>query len=302
MDLDSYIIAVFCRIDDALKTLLQGKRLRQRGIAPVLSDSEVLTMEAVGEFLGLSQDTELYSYFREHYRGFFPDLPRVHRTTFVRQAANLWKVKEQLWQHLLGSIRYDPAFALVDSFPLPVCQFARAYRCRRFPGEAAFGKDILSRQTFYGFRVHVRLSWPGVITRFTVAPANFHELSIVPQLAEGTQGVLVGDRNYWSPRLREELLREGVTLLAPFWSRKRDPWPHWSSVLSRIRYRIDTVFGQLVDRYQAKRVWAKDVWHLRSRMLRKVLSHTIAVLLNQAQGNPPLQLAKLITSNTCTSG
>ena len=119
MDLDSYIIAVFCRIDDALKTLLQGKRLRQRGIAPVLSDSEVLTMEAVGEFLGLSQDTELYSYFREHYRGFFPDLPRVHRTTFVRQAANLWKVTEQLWQHLLGSIRYDPAFALVDSFPPP---------------------------------------------------------------------------------------------------------------------------------------------------------------------------------------
>ena len=73
-----------------------------------------------------------------------------------------------------------PAFALVDSFPIPVCQFARAYRCQRFRGEAAFGKDILTRQTFYGFRVHVHLSWPGVITRFTVASANVHELSVVP--------------------------------------------------------------------------------------------------------------------------
>ena len=295
MDLDTMIISVFCLIDDALKSLFAGKRLRQRGFAPALSDSEVLTMEAVGEFLGRSQDTKLYSYFRQHYRHFFPGLERVHRTIFARQAANLWKVKEEVWQQLLGLIQYDPAFALVDSFPIPVCQFARAYRCQRFRGEAAFGKDILNRQTFYGFRLHMHLSWPGVITRFTVAPANVHELDVVPQLVVGAPGTLAGDRNYWSPRLTEELLQEGVTLLAPFGSRKRDPGPRRSRILSCLRYRIDTVFGQLVDRYQANRVWAKDIWHLRGRMMRKVLSHTIAFLLNQAQGNPPLQLAKLLT-------
>lgn len=67
----------------------------------------------------------------------------MHRTTFARQAANLWKVKEYLWQGLLAEIPHDPTFALADSFPLPVCLFARAYRCRRFRGEAAFGKDTL---------------------------------------------------------------------------------------------------------------------------------------------------------------
>jgi hypothetical protein len=268
-----FIIAVW-RMDDALKTLFQEKPLRQLGPAPVLSDAEVLTMEVVGEFLGFSQDTALFRHFRQHYRHFFPGLERLHRTTFVRQGANLWKVKEWVWQHLLGSIRHNPAFALVDSFPLPVCQFARAYRCQRFRGEAAFGKDSLFRQTFYGFRVHVHLSWPGLISRFTVAPANVHELSVVPQLAAGT--------------------RDGVTLVAPFGSRKRDPWLRFSSTLSRLRYRIDTVFGQLVDRYQAKRVWARDDWHLRARLLRKVLSHTVAFLLNQSQGNSPLQLSKLL--------
>jgi hypothetical protein len=29
-----------------------------------------------------------------HYREWFPTLCEVHRTTFARQAANLWKVKE----------------------------------------------------------------------------------------------------------------------------------------------------------------------------------------------------------------
>ena len=104
----------------------------------------------------------------------------------------------------------------------------------------------------------------------------------------------MGDRNYWSPRLTEELRHENVTLVAPFGSRKRDPRPRFSSTLSRLRYRIDTVFGQLVDRYKVKRVWAKDIWHLNSRLLRKVLSHTIVFLLNQTQGNPPLQLARLL--------
>lgn len=262
---------------------------------PTLSDSEVLTMEVVGEYLGFTQDLALYRYFRRHYTHFFPALEQVHRTTFIRQAANLWKVKELVWRRLLHSMPCDPAFALVDSFPLPVCQFARAYRCRRFKGEAAFGKDTLVRQTFYGFRVHVRCCWPGVITHFDIAPANVSETAVVPELVGGTHGMLLGDRNYWNPTLKEELKQGDLQLEAPFRRATTDPWPKRSAVISRIRYRIDTTFGQLVDRYQVKRVWAKDTWHLHSRLLRKVLSHTLVAILNQAQGNSPMQLAKLVS-------
>jgi hypothetical protein len=177
---------------------------------------------------------------------------------------------------------------------LPVCLFARAYRCRRFRGEAAFGKDTLLRQTFYGFRVHVRVAWPGVITRLSVAPANAHELSVLPELVELTSGIVVGDRNYHSPKTREELAGMGVELLAPYSSKKRDPTPKKSALLSGLRYRIDTVFSQLTGRYSIKRVWARDLWHLASRLLRKVLSHTVAFLLNHQMGNPPLQLSKLL--------
>ena len=293
MDLDTFIVTTFCWIDDAMRTLLPP-RLRQRGPHPILADSEVLTIEVVGEYLGLDQDHALYTFFRRHYPHFFPALARVHRTTFTRQATNLWRVKERLWQHLVAEIPHDPTLALVDSFPEPVCQFARAYRCRRFRGEAAYGKDTLVRQTFYGFRIHVRLAWPGLITRFSVAPANVSELAVVPDLAQGMTGLLIGDRNYWAPTLREDLAQTGVALLAPYRSAKHDPCPTSSAVLSRVRYRIDTVFGQLVDRYRIKRVWARDTWHLHSRLLRKVLSHSLAVLFTHLQGNPPLQLARLL--------
>jgi hypothetical protein len=65
----------------------------------------------------------------------------VHRTTFVRQATNLWAVTAQLRQHLLGQVSFDPAVSILDSFPMPVCRFGRADRCRRLAGLAAFGRD-----------------------------------------------------------------------------------------------------------------------------------------------------------------
>ncbi|HEV2458934.1 MAG TPA: transposase [Ktedonobacterales bacterium] len=152
---------------------------------------------------------------------------------------------------------HDPACAILDRLPLPVCPFARAYRCRRCRGEAAFGTDTVVRQTCYGLRVHLRLEWPGVIVRCCLAPANTHELAAVPALVEQPAGTVVGDRNYWSPTTTAEWQPHGVALLAPYRSAKRAPHPRWSALLSRVRYRIDTVFGQLVDRRALKRVWAR---------------------------------------------
>ena len=126
MDLDTLIVSVFCAVDDALDEVLDGRRLRQRGPAPQLTDQEVLTIEVVGEYLSMDCDRAIFDYFRRHFSHFFPALRIVHRTTFVRQSANLWKVKERLWQHLVAHLERDERVSLIDSFALPVCRFARA--------------------------------------------------------------------------------------------------------------------------------------------------------------------------------
>src|SRR3712207_1258718 len=115
MDLSTFVVAVFCLIDDRLK----GRRIRQRGPAPKLSDAEVLTIEVVGEFSGLDTDKDIRLFFRRHYAEWFPALGEVHRTTFARQAANLWKVKEALWQELLALAPHDPAFSPWTRCPCP---------------------------------------------------------------------------------------------------------------------------------------------------------------------------------------
>jgi hypothetical protein len=130
MDTTTFVVAVFCLIDDWMK----GYSLRQRGPAPTLKDSEVLTMEIVGEFLGISTDSGIYHYFRRHFQDWFPALSQIHRTTFVHQAANLWRVKQQLWQGLIGLVEHDPRISITDSLPVPVFRFARAYRCQILAG------------------------------------------------------------------------------------------------------------------------------------------------------------------------
>ena len=50
MPLEDFIISVFCWVEVELAQILQGRKLRARGYAPRLSDSEVITMDIVGPF------------------------------------------------------------------------------------------------------------------------------------------------------------------------------------------------------------------------------------------------------------
>lgn len=296
MNLDTFIITCFCLIDEMVPVVTKDHCLRARGPAPRLSESEVITMEVVGSYLGLSQDAQLFAYFQRHYTHFFPGLRGLHRTTFVRQAANLWAVKERVWCWLRDeAIVYDPCLSIIDSVPVPVCRFARAPWCVRFRGEASYGKDHGDRQTFYGFRLHAQLSWPGLLTHLFLAPAHESDGEIAPLVLQGETGVVLGDRNYWLPDLQAFLRNKGILLQAPF-RKASSPQAaaYQSSVLGRARYLIDTVFGQLTDRCRIKRVWARDLWHLRNRLLRSILMHTICFFLNQQEQAPLLQFDRLV--------
>ncbi|HEX8236031.1 MAG TPA: transposase [Abditibacteriaceae bacterium] len=304
MNLDNLIIASFCQLDEAMKELLPQlpkARLRARAPQPKLCDSEVLTMEVVGAYLGFYQDKALFDYFRRHYLHFFLALASLHRTTFVRQAANLWKLKERLWQQLLKNALPQCHLSFLVSAPLPVCHGVRSTFCRRFRYadstglQATYGHDHATNQTFWGFRVHLHVSWPGFITRFVLAPGNVQELKVAPQLLAGKDGLVLGDRNYWSPPLQAQLslAAPGLKLLVPYKKKALDPTPRQSRQITRWRYRL----AQWAQRLSLKRVWARDVWHLSNRLLRAVLRHTICCRLNVQAGKPALQLATLCNGN-----
>jgi len=286
------LLEVFCLVDDELQALNLG-RLRPRGPQPKLADSEVITIELVGEFWKLGTDRDLFRHFRRYHTAEFPALVSVDRTTFTRQAANLWHVKQLIHKRLAQRLVGDDPLWLVDSLPIDACQFARATFCQRFAGQADYGYCHLRKRTFYGFRLHLRVSRDGVLLGYQLASARNSEKAVLPELGLPVGSVGIGDRNYWSPELRQRLRAGGVTLLAPYYQKSKDTdrkgWPR----LSAVRYRIETSNGQLAERYGIKRTWAKDLWHLCHRIIRKILSHTALALLNFRTGHQPMQLDAL---------
>lgn len=69
---------------------------------------------------------------------------------------------------------------------------------------------------------------------------------------------------------------------------------HWVRTLIRTRRLVETVIGQLVERFHLEKVRARDLWHLTSRINRKLLAHTVALWLNRHSNNP-LRFHQLIS-------
>ena len=87
MSVEDFIIWMYCCVDDYLKTIPDIDNLRSRGFPPALSDAEVITMELVGEFLGIDTDKGIWQYFTNHWQNFFTGLGS--RSNFAKQASNL---------------------------------------------------------------------------------------------------------------------------------------------------------------------------------------------------------------------
>ena len=292
MNLNYFIVNVFCETDDFMKNFFPPRTIRTRGPLPQMADSEILTMEIVGEILGFDTDKDIFGFFRNFYHEYFPAM--TNRVNFVRHAANLWFIKKRLFEHLAE--KFKDTVTVVDSFPIAVCRFARARFGKLFRGVAAYGKE-LGNQTFYGFRLHVKINSLGMIQTFEMAPANVHDLRMLDELVEGDSGITLADRAYFSQPIKEQLLvKQGLELSIP--TKYGQPSPLSAEQLGRrkrLRRCIETVGSQLVHDLHIKKIWARDLWHLANRICRKILAHTFAVMFCLREKLKPLSLKKLVS-------
>ncbi len=294
MSLSNFIISAFCVIDNELKKLKLCP-LRQRGFKPAFSDSETITLEVVGEFLGIDTDKGIWRYFKTHWSHFFPRIP--DRTTFVRQAANLWRVK-QLLHGVLAQVcgGNNDQIHIVDGLPMRVCSLGHVYKCQSFKDQAYYGYCAAKDEHYYGFKGHIVISHEGVICSSDVTAANVDERDVLPLMSTGIHGLILGDKGYIRPMLSQELHENGLTLLTPVRSNmKKGIWAKAKKLFGDTRRLIETVISQLSERLHAEKVRARDSWHLTSRWARKLLAHTLAIWINKMRGANPLDLDGIIS-------
>ncbi len=295
MPLEEFIISVFCLIDDLYFSNIT-EPIRKRGTPPRLSDSEVLTMEIVAEWLGIHEDKAIWKYFRREWLHFFPSLP--DRSQFVRQGANLWRVKQRLQAALLQLLGADcSSLHIIDGFPIEVCVRTQATRSRCFKGEAWFGHCALKKRDFFGFQGHLVVDMRGIPSGFQLTAANVDERDAAYDFLDDIAGLLLGDKGYIRPELKNACKAEGIDLQTPLRRNMNDDRPKWFvRLIMRLRRRVETTIGQLVKYFDIEHCGGRDMWHLTSRMGRKLLAFTVGAYMNIQAGKEPAQFEGLISA------
>lgn len=294
MPLDEFIIQVFCLMDDLYKKIVRTP-LRQRGPGPKMTDSEVITIEIVGEWLGFDDDKAIWLYTQQHWLDFFPDLP--DRSRFTTQAANLWAIKQLLHQTLLLQLDYQPnGIHLIDGFPIQVCHLTRASRSRVFKEDSEFGYCASKDRKYYGFQAHLLTDVRGIPVDISITAANVDERDVAYELVKNIKGLLIGDKGYIRPQLSQDLAIQGINLQTALRKNMRDHRPKpLVKKLMKVRRKIESTIGQLEHYFNIEKCRCRDVFHLTGRIARKMLSYTVGAYLNQKAGCPLTQFENLIS-------
>ena len=179
---------------------------------------------------------------------------------------------------------------------MPLCHFRRAKRSKVFSDieDATFGHYASKKETYFGFEGHVVISESGFITGYTVTKPNIEREASFECVA-GLSGLLLGDKGYSGQNFHWEMSGEKIQVsVPPKKNQKDEESPLFRRYLNKTRRRVETVIGQLTERFSISKIWARDTWHLTNRISRKILSHTMAMLLLRTKGDGSMAIDQIL--------
>ena len=283
-------------------TYLPNAEARCPGPNPNCPDADILTVAWLLEYIGEDSENSGYQRIKAELKTVFPVLPE--RSRFNRRRRNLSTASEVIRQTLTRLLPQTDVF-IVDSFPIPVCDFKRAkasksdFKWADGTGTlAAYGHCATkSLGTFFGFRGTLITTASGVPVDFGITSADRDDRDILPALAErGEYPMILGDKGYISKHLQAELMATEDTVLLPTLRRnqKRQYPQRFRKLQVRMRRRIETTIGQLTDQFHISRVRALKHWGLLTRMSNKLGSCVLGAFVNQCLGRPLMKLKDLV--------
>ena len=177
LDVDTVLTTVYCIVDDLYRRHYAPHKPRRPGPRPALSDSEVLTVTLLAQWQPDRSERAFLAYAGRHWRPYFPRL--LSQSAFNRRARDLCGVLSRLGplvaRQLTQTLTPTPAYAVLDSVPVPLMRRCRGGRHRLFAAEADFGHGGSDDDGYYGVQLLAVVTATGLITGFVVGPAATDE-------------------------------------------------------------------------------------------------------------------------------
>jgi hypothetical protein len=284
--LDTLATALYVRIDELLKAAPERVPWRPKvGIAPKISDAELITLAVMQALLGFTSEARWLRYSRVHLRRPFPYLPQ--QPGYNKRLRRLGSTIG--W--LVGVLARDTTLWtddvwVADSTPVECARSREAVQRSELAGWAEYGYCASHSRFFWGLRLHLLCTLHGLPVGFAVTGAKADErqtllaiLDADPELTAGRRGqIVIADKNYYGREFDAGLTGAGLDLLRP--ARKGEsprPGTRFFKPLRQVIESInDTLKGQL-DLEQHGGHTPAGVW---VRIAQRILALTAAIWHN----------------------
>ena len=294
-DLGTLATALYVTIDDALAaepSLLPARPAV--GIAPGLSDAELVTLAVLQALLGFTSEARWLRYARQHLRALFPYLPQ--RPAYNKRLRRSVAMMAGVMRALAGACDawWDDLW-LVDSTPVECGRSRETAKRSDLAGWASYGYCASHSRWFWGLRLHVIATPAGLPIAFALASPKederevlWHLLVTDPALAGRLGGqVLMADKGYRSGELEKALADMGVTLVRP--TMKGEPGRPGQCFLKPFRQIIESVNQTLKAQLDLERHGGRTHAGVIARVWQRMLALTAAIWHNQNAGEPVLR-------------
>ena len=273
-DLDALATALYVRIDDLLKEAPDLAPWRPRvGIAPKLSDAELVTLAVMQALLGFTSESRWMRHAHQHFGHLFRYLPgqsgynkRLRRATaLITTMIRMLAVDTTLWS--------DDVW-VVDSTPVECGRSKDITRRSDLAGWAEYGYCASHSRYFWGLRLHLVCTLGGLPVGFALT-------------GDRPGQTLIGDKNYYGKDFERTLREAGIDLLRP--ARKGEPTRPGARLFKPLRQTIESINQTFKGQLDLERHGGHTPAGVIVRVLQRILALTAAIWHNDNIGAPVLR-------------
>jgi hypothetical protein len=291
-DLDTLAVALYVKTDELLKAAPQLAPWRPAvGIAPKLSDAELVCLAVLQALLGFCSEARWLRYADRHLRHLFPYLPKQPGyNKRLRAAADLLR-------QVIGVLASDTSWWtddvwVADSTPVECGRSRETTKRSDLAGWAAYGYCASHSRYFWGLRLHLVCTLQGLPVGFALAGAKADERQVLlgilaadPTLVAARPGqTLIADKHYYGRQFEAALAACGVRLLRP--ARKGEAQRPGAQLFRPLRQVIESINQTFKGQLDPERHGGHTPAGVVVRVLQRILALTAVIWHNDHAGQP----------------
>lgn len=283
-DLDTLATALYVRVDDLLAANPGWAPKRPEvGIAPKLSDAELVTLAVISVLLGYDNESQFVRYAREHLRPWFPYLPNRdgYNKRLRSGAETIGRVIAALARECVSW--HDDVW-LVDSTPIECGTSRETAKRSALADWAEYGWCASHSRYFWGLRLHLVATPAGLPIAFALAGAKADERDVCTGMIDRaglarTGQTLIADKGYRSETFETDLNSAGITMLRPA-TRTEAPRPG-AKLLRPLRQIIESINWTLKGQLTLERHRGRTRSGVAARIAIRLLALTAVIWHNE---------------------